>query len=520
MDLHKRARRSEPAKRVVGKMKRGHGFSRSRNRESVFKAWHVLFQICFRKVRGLLRYAGRTSKSGIAIVLPARIIAQKRDGEELTPQQITDFVEGYSADEIPDYQMSAFAMAVFLNGLNAEELAVWTDAMMHSGDILNFDLIKKPKVDKHSTGGVGDKVSIPLGPMVAACGVAIPMMSGRGLGHTGGTLDKLESIPGFTTGLNPDRFTSILDQHGLVLAGQSESLVPADRKLYALRDATGTVPSIPLISSSIMSKKLAEDLDGLVLDVKVGNGAFMKDEASARTLAKTMVGIGSAHGTTTVAYLTRMDEPLGYEVGNASEIIESIAVLRGDGPADLTEVTMVLAAEMLVLGGIDDSSEQASRRLSQVIASGDALELFGQVIEAQGGNREVIDDPSLLPTASHRFEVKAPTSGFVRTVNALAVGRAAMSLGAGRETKEDSVDPGVGITLHAKSGDPVEAGAPLATLAFNDHDRVEAALAMLREAWKIGEAPTPQALIIERIDGELGFRPGSADPTRKGDSSK
>ena len=429
------------------------------------------------------------------------LIEKKRDGDTLTADEIRWLIDAYTSGVVKDYQMAAMTMAVFLNGLTAEELAVWTDAMMHSGDVLDLDMIKKPKVDKHSTGGVGDKVSIPLVPMVAACGVAIPMISGRGLGHTGGTLDKLESIPGFTTNLDRERFTSILEQYGLVLAGQSKSLVPADRKLYALRDSTGTVPSIPLISSSIMSKKLAEDLDGLVLDVKVGSGAFMKDEASARTLAKTMVGIGSAHGTTTVAYLTRMDEPLGSEVGNASEIVESIAVLRGEGPADLTEVTMVLAAEMLVLGGIEGSLETAKKRLAQVIASGEALELFGQVIEAQGGNREVIDDPSLLPKASHRFEVKAPASGYVRAVNALAVGRAAMSLGAGRETKEQSVDPGVGITLNAKTGASVAEGAPLATLAFNDHDRVETALALLQEAWEIGEALTPQALIIERIDG-------------------
>ena len=429
------------------------------------------------------------------------LIEKKRDGDTLTANEIRWLIDAYTKGVVKDYQMAAMTMAVFLNGLTAEELAVWTDAMMHSGDVLNLDMIKKPKVDKHSTGGVGDKVSIPLVPMVAACGVAIPMISGRGLGHTGGTLDKLESIPGFTTNLARERFTSILEQYGLVLAGQSKSLVPADRKLYALRDSTGTVPSIPLISSSIMSKKLAEDLDGLVLDVKVGSGAFMKDEASARTLAKTMVGIGSAHGTTTVAYLTRMDEPLGFEVGNASEIIESIAVLRGEGPADLTEVTMVLAAEMLVLGGIEGSLESANTRLAQVIASGEALELFGQVIEAQGGNRDVIEDPSLLPTASHRFEVKAPASGYVRAVDALAVGRAAMSLGAGRETKEQSVDPGVGITLNAKTGASVAEGALLATLSFNDHDRVETALALLREAWEIGEALPPQALIIERIDG-------------------
>ncbi len=427
------------------------------------------------------------------------LIEKKRDGGSLTANEIRWLIDNYTSGQVTDYQMAAMTMAVFLNGLNGEELAVWTDTMMHSGDVLNFDHIAKTKVDKHSTGGVGDKVSIPLGPMVAACGVAIPMMSGRGLGHTGGTLDKLESIPGFTTGLDPDRFTEILEQFGLVLAGQSATLVPADRKLYALRDATGTVPSIPLISSSIMSKKLAEDLDGLVLDVKVGKGAFMKDTPSARLLAETMVGIGSAHGTKTVAYLTAMDEPLGREVGNANEIAESIAVLRGEGPDDLTEITMVLAAEMLLLGGIDDDHDSARQRLTEVVASGAALELFGQVIEAQGGNRNVISDLSLLPSGSHRFELLAPSAGVVGSLDALAVGRAAMQLGAGRETKEDSVDPGVGITLHAKTGEIVEEGGVLASLSFNDHDRVEAALALLRGAWQIGEAPDPQPLIIDRI---------------------
>lgn len=427
------------------------------------------------------------------------LIEKKRDGQSLTANEIRWLIDSYTNGSVTDYQMAAMTMAVFLNGLSGEELAVWTDAMMHSGEVLNFDHINKQKVDKHSTGGVGDKVSIPLGPMVAACGVAIPMMSGRGLGHTGGTLDKLEAIPGFTTGLDQGEFTAILEKHGLVLAGQSETLVPADRKLYALRDATGTVPSIPLIASSIMSKKLAEDLDGLVLDVKVGSGAFMKDIDAARTLAETMVGIGSAHGTTTVAYLTAMDEPLGLEVGNANEIAESISMLRGQGPADLTEVTMVLAAEMLVLGRIDDTIDAARSRLEKVVASGAALDLFGQVIEAQGGNRNVIDDLSLLPIASHSFELKAPESGAVRSVNALAVGRAAMRLGAGRETKEDSIDAAVGITLHAKTGDQVEKGGRLAVLAFNDHDRVESALALLRDAWEIGDPVSPSDLILDRI---------------------
>ncbi len=377
------------------------------------------------------------------------LIEKKRDGGSLTANEIRWLIDNYTSGQVTDYQMAAMTMAVFLNGLNAEELAVWTDTMMHSGDVLNFDHIAKSKVDKHSTGGVGDKVSIPLGPMVAACGVAIPMMSGRGLGHTGGTLDKLESIPGFTTGLDPDRFTAILERFGLVLAGQSATLVPADRKLYALRDATGTVPSIPLISSSIMSKKLAEDLDGLVLDVKVGKGAFMKDSSSARLLAETMVGIGSAHGTKTVAYRPWTSRSVARWV-TPTRSPNPLPCCEAKGPDDLTEITMVLSAEMLLLGGIDDDHDSARRRLA------DGRLVRGGAGAVRAGHRGTRREPqrhqrsSLLPSGSHRFEFLAPSSGTVRSLDALAIGRAAMRLGAGRETKEDLVDPGVGITLHAK----------------------------------------------------------------------
>ncbi|MGH8958034.1 MAG: thymidine phosphorylase, partial [Acidimicrobiia bacterium] len=312
------------------------------------------------------------------------LIQRKRDRLLLTEDEIEWLIRSYTDGTVTDYQMSALAMAVFLNGMSPAELTAWTGAMLHSGEVLDFSDIPQPKVDKHSTGGVGDKISIPLGPMVAACGVVIPMMSGRGLGHTGGTLDKLESIPGFTTALDPARFRQVLSECGLVLAGQSETLVPADRKLYALRDATGTVESIPLIASSIMSKKLAEDLDGLVLDVKVGAGAFMKEVAKARELARTMVEIGASYAVKTIALLTAMDQPLGNEVGNANEIAESIAVLRGDGPPDVLEVTMALGVEMLAVAGVESDPERARHRLQKTIDDGAALDLFGRVVEAQG----------------------------------------------------------------------------------------------------------------------------------------
>ncbi|MGI9602856.1 MAG: thymidine phosphorylase [Acidimicrobiales bacterium] len=429
------------------------------------------------------------------------LIEHKRDGGVLTADEIRWLIEGYVAGSVPDYQMAAMAMAVFVNGLDNDELAVWTDAMLHSGEVLDLSAITRSKVDKHSTGGVGDKASIPLGPMVAACGVAVPMMSGRGLGHTGGTLDKLETIPGFTTALDPDRFAEILSETGLVLAGQSETLVPADRRLYALRDATGTVPSIPLIASSIMSKKLAEDLDGLVLDVKVGSGAFMTNIDDARALARTMVDIGAAEDTPVVALLTAMDQPLGAEVGNATEIVESVAVLRGEGPGDLTEVTMALGVEMLMLAGVATDSDDARNQLQQSIQSGSAMELFGRVVQAQGGDPAFITDPTVLPRAPHQVELPAPRSGVIDWCDARRVGVAAMRLGAGRQTKEDDIDPAVGITVLAKVGQSVTEGEPLAVLHYRDQDRLDVARPLAAAAWSIGDAADEPPLIIERLAG-------------------
>ncbi len=428
------------------------------------------------------------------------LIERKRDGRAFSADEIRWLIASYTADAVPDYQMAALLMAIFNRGLTHDELAVWTEAMLRSGDILDFSEIPAPKVDKHSTGGVGDKVSIPLAPMVAACGVAVPMISGRGLDHTGGTLDKLESIPGFRTALDPAEFRSVLRSHGLVLAGQSETLAPADRRLYALRDATGTVPSIPLIASSIMSKKLAEGIDGLVLDVKVGTGAFMKDVPAARHLAQTMVDIGAAHSTPVEALMTAMDQPLGHEVGNANEIAESIATLRGEGPPDLTEIVLALGSRMLLIAGLADDEPTARTRLEGVVASGAALERLGAVIEAQGGDPNVVDDPGLLPAAAQSWDVVAPVAGYVQTCDALAIGRAAVRLGAGRSRKEDDVDPAVGVSLLAKVGDRVESGQPVARVRYNDDARLADARPLLEMAWKVGgEPPTPAPLILGAV---------------------
>jgi pyrimidine-nucleoside phosphorylase len=428
------------------------------------------------------------------------LIGRKRDSGVLTGDELRWIVEQYTADVIPDYQLSAFLMAVLWRGLSRGELAAWTDAMLHSGDVLDLSSVAKAKVDKHSTGGVGDKISIPLAPLVAACGLAVPMMSGRGLGHTGGTLDKLESIPGFQTQVDPVHFSRQLDELGVVLAGQSESLVPADRRIYALRDASGTVPSTPLIASSIMSKKLAEDLDGLVLDVKVGNGAFMKDLPSALELAGTMVELGEEHETPVVAILTDMNQPLGREVGNANEIAESIDVLRGAGPADVVELVLKLGEEMLVMGGVADDLAAARAMLQNAIDDGRGLARFRQVVAAQGGDVSVIDDPDLLPSAPETHVIGAASAGTVARCDALAVGTAGVRLGAGRQTKEEDVDPGVGITVHARVGDAVSAGDPLATVRYRDTDRLAAALAQLDGAWEITDRPhEPLPMILGEV---------------------
>ena len=425
------------------------------------------------------------------------LIETKRDGGSLTPEAIEWLIRAYTDGTVTDYQMAAMAMAIFIRGLDAGELAAWTKAMLHSGEVLDLSQITAAKVDKHSTGGVGDKISLPLAPLVASVGVVVPMMSGRGLGHTGGTLDKLESVPGFTTRLESDEFRRILTEHGLVLAGQTEALVPADRKLYALRDATGTVPSLPLIASSIMSKKLAEGLDGLVLDVKTGSGAFMKDLEGSRELARTMVDIGSRAGVNTVALISWMGQPLGREVGNANELKEAIDVLRGEGPDDVVELTLTLGEMMLGLAGIEGGRET----LSSAIESGKALQKLTDVVVAQGGDPSAIENPDLLPVCPHEAVITAPRGGYVTRCDALTIGVAATRLGAGRERQEDTIDPGVGITLEAKVGDRVRTGQPLARARYSDAARWPAQEPALASAWTIEDtAPEPQPLIVERVD--------------------
>ncbi|HYV45860.1 MAG TPA: thymidine phosphorylase [Myxococcaceae bacterium] len=433
---------------------------------------------------------------------PYELIKAKRDGRKLEPSDILAFIDGYTEGEIPDYQMSALLMAIFFRGLEAEELGAWAKAMLESGDVLDLSDIDGVKVDKHSTGGVGDKVSLSLAPLAAACGVLVPMISGRGLGHTGGTLDKLQSIPGFRVDLTVDQYRRIVREVGACLIGQTDQLAPADKKLYALRDVTATVESIPLIASSIMSKKLAEGVDALVLDVKVGSGAFMKTLEDARALAKTMISIGTQMGRKVTALITDMDQPLGRAVGNALEVIEAVEMLRGRAPADYTEITMALTAEMLVLGGEAKDEAEARTKLLESIKSGAALEQLKQIVSAQAGDPEAVEDYARLPTASATTEVPAPASGFVTKIDCEAVGLAAVALGAGRATTESEIDPAVGFTLHKKVGEAVTAGEPMVRIHFNDSAKVEDVRARLLSAYQIGpEAPATRPLVIERLVG-------------------
>ena len=394
----------------------------------------------------------------------ADLIRAKRDGRTLAAEDIRALVDGYVDGEVADYQMAAFCMAVFFRGMEPAETAALAEAMLRSGDVLDLSDLPGVKVDKHSTGGVGDKVSLALAPIAAACGVVVPMISGRGLGHTGGTLDKLEAIPGFQVRLPVERFREILARHGACLVGQTDRLAPADRKLYALRDVTATVESIPLIASSIMSKKLAEGIDALVLDVKVGKGAFMKRREDAEALARTLAGIGRSFGKRVTAFLGAMDEPLGRTVGNALEVKETLDLLRGGGPPDLVACTEELTAEMVLLAGLAADRDAALARVRGAVASGRALEKLLAICAAQGGDPRVLEDPSRLPTAPSRLEVRAPRGGFVQAIDAQEIGLAAMSLGAGRARVDDRIDPAVGIVLERKVGDAVAAGEPFAVL--------------------------------------------------------
>lgn len=433
-------------------------------------------------------------------MVASEVIRRKRDGLPLSEDEIAGFLAAYTRGDVPDYQMSALAMAVFFRGLSADELAVWARSMLHSGDVIDLSDLPGRKVDKHSTGGVGDKISLPLAPLVAACGVKVPMISGRGLGHTGGTLDKLESIPGFRVDLDVDTYRRLVGELGCCLIGQTERVAPADRKLYALRDVTATIESIPLIASSIMSKKLAEGIDALVLDVKFGTGAFMRERDRARELAQTMVGIGRSFGKDVVALLTDMNQPLGRCVGNALEVVESLDVLEGRGPADVVELTVALGAEMLVLGHVADDVADGRRQIEAAIASGAGMRLFERIVEAQGGDPRALTDRSRLPTARRTVEVPAARSGWVTAFASDEVGRAAMLLGAGRQKVDDRVDPAVGLVLHAKVGDRVEKGQPLATLYVNGEDALDAATQKLLGAIELGdERVEPGPLVAERV---------------------
>ncbi|MDP7039582.1 MAG: thymidine phosphorylase [Myxococcota bacterium] len=421
-----------------------------------------------------------------------------RDNKDISGDELKSFIAAVAKDEVPDYQTSAFLMAACIRGLSSELTVALTEAMRDSGKVIDLSHIPQIKVDKHSTGGVGDKISIPLAPLVAACDVPVPMISGRGLGHTGGTLDKLESIPGFNVNLDIPRFCQLVKEMNLCLIGQTSDLAPADKKLYAMRDVTSTVESIPLITASILSKKLAEGIDALVLDVKAGRGAFMKDEASARELAESLVRVGQGAGLKVRAVITRMDSPLGTTIGNALEIKESLAILRGEGPQDSTELTMQLGAEMLCLGGVANNLENARNKLGAVVESGAGLDKFRELIEAQQGDPRIVDNPELLPSANQTTEVLSDRNGFIHDIDSYALGVAAMKMGAGRATMEDTIDPGVGIEILAKPGETIDNNQPIARLHHNRavhgiRSEVKAAFNIAQE--QIDIAP----LIIDRL---------------------
>lgn len=419
------------------------------------------------------------------------LIRKKRDGESLSRSETEFLLDGYIGGEIPDYQVAAWLMAVYFNGMSEDEMVGLTLATMESGVRLDLDDLPGPTVDKHSSGGVGDKVSLPLAPMLAACGLYVPMLSGRGLGHTGGTLDKLESIPGFRTVMTEEEVVELVSAHGLAIVGQSEALAPADRKLYALRDVTGTVESIPLIVGSILGKKLAAGPEHLVFDVKTGGGAFMSTFPMAEDLASKLVRVANGAGRKASALITGMDEPLGIASGNAPEVAESISALRGEGPGDLMEVTYALGVELLLMAGTAGSEEEARERLVRTIDSGGALEKFGEMIEAQGGDRRVIEDPDLLPGWRHESVIEAPRAGYVERIATLEVGQAIVSAGAGRNRVADPVDYSCGLILECKTGDRVAEGEAVGVIGGASANKVEAAAARIRGAITVTDKPTP-----------------------------
>ena len=458
-------------------------------------------------------------------MIPARVIERKRDGHALEPEVLAGFLDAYFRGEVPDYQMAAFLMAAYLQGLDDAETEVIVRCMLESGRTLDLSHLPGPRVDKHSTGGVGDKVSLVLAPLVAALDVFVPMMSGRGLGHTTGTLDKLEAIPGFRTDVSLARFKEILRDVGCAMIGQTAEIAPLDKRLYALRDVTGTVSAIPLIAASIMSKKLAEGLTGLLLDVKVGAGAFIPEEERAMELARKMVALGSARGLPTVALLTAMDRPLGHAVGNGLETAEAIRCLRGEGPHDLRALVLVEAAEMVRLGYPDIDAEDAHRRAERALESGAALERFARLVEAQGGDAGVVDDPDRLKTAAARAEVVAHRAGVVEEVAPRELGEGVVALGGGRTMMHQPIDPGVGFEVHVAPGSDVAEGHLLGVVHAKDEDGLREGVQVLRAAvrWRAHDlgAPTPRPLVSARIASDEG-RPSAtaggapAGPARPG----
>lgn len=427
------------------------------------------------------------------------LIMKKRNGESLSREEIAYMIAEYTADRIPDYQMSAMMMAVYFQGMNMQETVALTMAMAHSGDMMDLSAIEGTKVDKHSTGGVGDKTSIALTPMVAACGVKIAKMSGRGLGHTGGTIDKLESFAGFSTGITADHFVRQVNEIGVSIMGQTADIAPADKKLYALRDVTATVDNMSLIASSIMSKKLASGADAIVLDVKTGSGAFMKREKDSFALAKEMVALGNMAGRKTIAIVSDMDQPLGHAVGNALEVEEAIATLRGEGPEDFTKLCMTLGAYMLVAGGAASDEKDALEKLQNVIDDGSALKKLADFVQAQGGDPKAVYDTSFLPKASVVEEIISPQSGYVSKIDCDEIGICSLLLGGGRETKDSEIDLAVGLILHKKVGDYVSAGEALATVYANNHDRLAAARERFLNAYHFSAKPVQGTELIKGI---------------------
>ena len=432
-------------------------------------------------------------------MLMTDLIAAKRDGGRLSAEEIDFMVQGYTRGEIPDYQMSAMCMAILLRGMDDEETLDLTMSMMRSGEVLDLSAIKGVKADKHSTGGVGDKTSLILCPMVAACGLKIAKMSGRGLGHTGGTIDKLESFPGYDTGISDEQFIENVNRVGIAITSPTADIDPADKKLYALRDVTGTVPSIPLIVSSIMSKKLAAGADVIVLDVKCGGGAFMKTEERARELARNLTRIGNMAGRRTSAVITDMDQPLGCAVGNALEVKEAISVLSGEAGGDLLELCLTLGSCMLVSAGFAEDDEQARAALSESIRSGKALQKLAELVEAQGGDADAVYEPSMLPAAEIRLEVPSAETGYVSHIDAEKVGLVSMHLGGGRATKESSIDLAVGVVLHKKLGERVETGESLGTVHANDADKAQQAAELLRGCFTLSAEPVERPAFIKAI---------------------